>query len=79
MARPRNNTKITIEGNPNCKHLERLDSNGHVGVCARCGRTKVYSDGGDYDKSLQTDFSFQGQTTYWDRVARNTDIGVKTW
>ena len=38
MARPRSNVTVTVAGGPNCKHLERLDSDGHVGVCVHCGR-----------------------------------------
>ena len=78
MARPRSNVTVTVKGDATCKHLERLDQDGHVGVCIHCGHTKVYSDGQDYTRSLQSDFSFQNDD-YWDRVVGNTDMGVKTW
>ena len=78
MARPRSNTRVTVEGDSNCKHVERLDKDGHKGICSRCGRTKIYSDGEDYTRSLQSDFSFQTDD-YWHRLVRNGDIGVKTW
>ena len=77
MAKHHNPVKIIKVGDDSsCVHREIIRDD--IGTCMRCGQVRQYSDGADYDRSLQRDFSFQAEN-YWDRVSRNTDIGVKTW